>query len=117
MLLFNIAGLLVAIPRFFIWDTSRRGTVLMNADSLEQDSVWIRMQGLGAAGAQQQPGLGGVGLVLGFGVVEVELDAVQRLLAEDGHSGEDRIADLERLARAMAAFFISSGMCRSMRPY
>jgi cellulose synthase (UDP-forming) len=30
MLLFNIAGLLVAIPRFFIWDTSRRGTVLMN---------------------------------------------------------------------------------------
>ncbi|MGO9796193.1 MAG: UDP-forming cellulose synthase catalytic subunit, partial [Terracidiphilus sp.] len=30
MLLFNIAGLLIAIPRFFIWDTSRRGTVLMN---------------------------------------------------------------------------------------
>ncbi len=30
MLLFNIAGLLVAIPRFFIWDTDRRGTVLMN---------------------------------------------------------------------------------------
>ncbi|MGA2752298.1 MAG: UDP-forming cellulose synthase catalytic subunit [Terracidiphilus sp.] len=30
MLLFNIAGLLVAIPRFFIWDTSRRGTVFMN---------------------------------------------------------------------------------------
>ncbi|MGB8029362.1 MAG: UDP-forming cellulose synthase catalytic subunit [Terracidiphilus sp.] len=30
MLIFNIAGLLVAIPRFFIWDTSRRGTVLMN---------------------------------------------------------------------------------------
>ncbi len=30
MLLFNIAGLLVAIPRFFIWDTTRRGTVLMN---------------------------------------------------------------------------------------
>jgi cellulose synthase (UDP-forming) len=30
MLLFNIAGLLIAIPRFFIWDTTRRGTVLMN---------------------------------------------------------------------------------------
>jgi cellulose synthase (UDP-forming) len=30
MLLLNFAGLLVAIPRFFIWDTSRRGTVLMN---------------------------------------------------------------------------------------
>lgn len=30
MLLFNIAGLIVAIPRFFIWDTTRRGTVLMN---------------------------------------------------------------------------------------
>jgi cellulose synthase (UDP-forming) len=30
MLLFNIAGLIVAIPRFFLWDTSRRGTVLMN---------------------------------------------------------------------------------------
>ncbi|HVN94588.1 MAG TPA: UDP-forming cellulose synthase catalytic subunit [Terracidiphilus sp.] len=30
MLIFNIAGLLVAIPRFFTWDTTRRGTVLMN---------------------------------------------------------------------------------------
>ncbi len=30
MLLFNIAGLIVAIPRFFIWDVDRRGTVLMN---------------------------------------------------------------------------------------
>jgi len=30
MLILNIAGLLVAIPRFFIWDTTRRGTVLMN---------------------------------------------------------------------------------------
>ena len=30
MLLFNIAGLLVAIPRFFIWDRDRPGTVLMN---------------------------------------------------------------------------------------
>jgi cellulose synthase (UDP-forming) len=30
MLIFNIAGLVVAIPRFFIWDTSRRGTVIMN---------------------------------------------------------------------------------------
>ncbi|MGO8758431.1 MAG: UDP-forming cellulose synthase catalytic subunit [Terracidiphilus sp.] len=30
MLAFNIAGLLVAIPRFFIWDADRRGTVLMN---------------------------------------------------------------------------------------
>jgi cellulose synthase (UDP-forming) len=30
MLIFNIAGLLVAIPRFFIWDTNRRGTVIMN---------------------------------------------------------------------------------------
>ncbi len=30
MLLFNIAGLIVAIPRFFLWDTTRRGTVLMN---------------------------------------------------------------------------------------
>ncbi len=30
MLLFNIAGLLVAIPRFFIWDRERPGTVLMN---------------------------------------------------------------------------------------
>ena len=30
MLLFNIAGLLVAIPRFFIWDRDRPGTVIMN---------------------------------------------------------------------------------------
>jgi cellulose synthase (UDP-forming) len=30
MLIFNLAGLLVAIPRFFIWDATRRGTVLMN---------------------------------------------------------------------------------------
>ena len=30
MLLFNIAGLLVAIPRFFIWDRDRPGTVMMN---------------------------------------------------------------------------------------
>jgi cellulose synthase (UDP-forming) len=30
MLLFNMAGLLVAIPRFFIWDRERPGTVLMN---------------------------------------------------------------------------------------
>jgi cellulose synthase (UDP-forming) len=30
MLLFNIAGLIVAIPRFFIWDRDRPGTVLMN---------------------------------------------------------------------------------------
>jgi cellulose synthase (UDP-forming) len=30
MLALNLAGLAVAIPRFFIWDTSRRGTVLMN---------------------------------------------------------------------------------------
>ena len=31
MLVFNIAGLLVAIPRFFLWDRDRPGTVLMNA--------------------------------------------------------------------------------------
>ena len=30
MLVFNIAGLIFAIPRFFLWDTTRRGTVLMN---------------------------------------------------------------------------------------
>jgi cellulose synthase (UDP-forming) len=30
MLLFNIAGVLMAIPRFFWWDTGRRGTVVMN---------------------------------------------------------------------------------------
>jgi cellulose synthase (UDP-forming) len=30
MLMFNIAGLLVAIPRFLIWDRERPGTVLMN---------------------------------------------------------------------------------------
>jgi cellulose synthase (UDP-forming) len=30
MLLFNITGLLIAIPRFFIWDRDRPGTVLMN---------------------------------------------------------------------------------------
>ncbi len=30
MLLFNIAGLIVAIPRYFIWDRDRPGTVLMN---------------------------------------------------------------------------------------
>jgi cellulose synthase (UDP-forming) len=30
LLLFNIAGLVVAIPRFFIWDRDRPGTVLMN---------------------------------------------------------------------------------------
>jgi cellulose synthase (UDP-forming) len=30
MLVFNILGLLAAIPRFFIWDRDRPGTVLMN---------------------------------------------------------------------------------------
>ena len=30
MLIFNLAGLLIAIPRFFIWDRDRPGTVLMN---------------------------------------------------------------------------------------
>jgi cellulose synthase (UDP-forming) len=30
MLLFNLAGLLVAIPRFLIWDKDRPGTVIMN---------------------------------------------------------------------------------------
>jgi cellulose synthase (UDP-forming) len=30
MLLFNLAGLLIAIPRFFIWDRDRPGTVIMN---------------------------------------------------------------------------------------
>jgi len=30
MLLFNIAGLVVAIPRYFIWDRDRPGTVIMN---------------------------------------------------------------------------------------
>ena len=30
LLVFNIAGLLFAIPRFFIWDRDRPGTVLMN---------------------------------------------------------------------------------------
>ncbi|HEY3706553.1 MAG TPA: UDP-forming cellulose synthase catalytic subunit, partial [Terracidiphilus sp.] len=30
LLLFNIAGLLVAIPRYFVWDRDRPGTVLMN---------------------------------------------------------------------------------------
>ena len=30
LLFFNILGLLVAIPRFFIWDKDRPGTVLMN---------------------------------------------------------------------------------------
>jgi cellulose synthase (UDP-forming) len=30
MLLFNVAGLLVAIPRFLIWDRDRPGTVMMN---------------------------------------------------------------------------------------
>jgi cellulose synthase (UDP-forming) len=30
MLMFNMAGLLVAIPRFFIWDRDRPGTVIMN---------------------------------------------------------------------------------------
>src|SRR6202034_1852939 len=30
MLLFNIAGLIIAVPRFFIWYTGRRGTVIMN---------------------------------------------------------------------------------------
>ncbi|MGA2046044.1 MAG: UDP-forming cellulose synthase catalytic subunit [Terracidiphilus sp.] len=31
MLMFNILGLLIAIPRLFIWDRDRPGTVLMNA--------------------------------------------------------------------------------------
>jgi cellulose synthase (UDP-forming) len=30
LLLFNLSGLIVAIPRFFIWDRDRPGTVLMN---------------------------------------------------------------------------------------
>jgi len=30
MLLFNLAGLIVAIPRYFLWDRDRPGTVIMN---------------------------------------------------------------------------------------
>jgi cellulose synthase (UDP-forming) len=30
LLLFNIAGLIIAVPRFFIWDRDRPGTVVMN---------------------------------------------------------------------------------------
>jgi cellulose synthase (UDP-forming) len=30
LLLFNMAGVLIAIPRFFIWDRDRPGTVIMN---------------------------------------------------------------------------------------
>ena len=30
LLLFNIAGLIIAIPRYFVWDRDRPGTVLMN---------------------------------------------------------------------------------------
>ncbi len=30
LLVFNIAGLLIAIPRFFLWDRDRPGTVIMN---------------------------------------------------------------------------------------
>ena len=30
LLIFNLAGLLVAIPRYFIWDRDRPGTVIMN---------------------------------------------------------------------------------------
>jgi cellulose synthase (UDP-forming) len=30
ILFFNFAGLLMAVPRFFVWDTGRRGAVLMN---------------------------------------------------------------------------------------
>ena len=30
MLLFNLAGLVVAIPRYFLWDRDRPGTVIMN---------------------------------------------------------------------------------------
>jgi cellulose synthase (UDP-forming) len=30
LLIFNIAGILVAIPRYFIWDRDRPGTVIMN---------------------------------------------------------------------------------------
>ena len=30
LLFFNLAGLLIAIPRFFLWDRDRPGTVLMN---------------------------------------------------------------------------------------
>ena len=30
MLIFNLLGLIFAIPRFFIWDRDRQGTVLMN---------------------------------------------------------------------------------------
>ncbi len=30
LLFFNLAGILIAIPRFFIWDRDRPGTVLMN---------------------------------------------------------------------------------------
>lgn len=30
LLMFNVAGVLIAIPRFFIWDRDRPGTVIMN---------------------------------------------------------------------------------------
>jgi cellulose synthase (UDP-forming) len=30
LLLFNVAGLIIAVPRYFIWDKDRPGTVLMN---------------------------------------------------------------------------------------
>jgi hypothetical protein len=50
-----------------------------------------------AAGAQQQPGFGGLGLGGGFGVVEEELHAVEIFLRVNGHAGEDGVAGLESM--------------------
>src|ERR1035438_4075103 len=66
-------------------------------------------QRLGAAGAQQQPGLGGVWLGGGFRIVQVKLDAVEGVLAQDRHSGKDRVAGLERFGAGDDAIDNDSG--------
>ena len=64
-----------------------------------------------------QPGLGGVGFLLCFRIIEVELNAVERLCRRIGIPANAGSPVGSAPARAMTAFLISSEICRSMRPY
>ena len=50
-----------------------------------------------------------LGFDFGFGIVEVEFDAVEVLLAEDGHAGKDCVAGLECAGAGDGGVFLLVG--------
>ncbi len=55
LLIFNMAGILIAIPRFFIWDRDRPGTVVMNVIWCVFNVVILGVTHGGGAGDEAAP--------------------------------------------------------------